>query len=236
MVGLADEGESDDNNTLSSYVVSIHLHGEKSPELKALLGGVSTAVADVKSPPPTVALLKAIAKSDISKMAKVLQSYSFYAGTVKIYFKEKEDPLRLIFSVTTGKPFLLNEITIDISGPGLPADIIPPNIKETGLKQGARGTALSIIDGGDNLLVNLRKLGYPFAEMADRKVVVDYATQMIDVTFTLSPGERAVFGKTTITGLEDVDEEFVRSKIPWKEGWYYDPNLIQKFRNRVSRA
>lgn len=234
----ADENGGDDSadDSLSSYTVSIHLHGDKSSELKDLLRSVSTAASDVERPPPTVTLLGAIAESDIKKMEKVLRAESFYAGTVKFNFKEKEDPLRLIFSVTTGKPFLLNGITIDISGPSLPEDVTPPDQEATGLKKGERGTSTSIIAGGERLLAHIRKQGYPFTKMADRRVVVDYATEMIDVTFTVSPGERAVFGKTTIEGLEDVDEEFVQRKIPWREGQFYDPALIQEFRNRLSRT
>lgn len=234
----ADENGGDDSagDSLSSYTVSIHLHGDRSSELKDLLRSVSTAAADVERPPPTVTLLGAIAESDIKKMEKVLRAESFYAGTVKFNFKEKEDPLRLIFSVTTGQPFFLNDITIDISGPSLPEDVPPPDQEETSLKKGARGTSASIIAGGEKLLAHIRKQGYPFVEMADRRVVVDYAAETIDVTFTVSPGERAVFGKTTIEGLEDVDEEFVLRLIPWREGQFYDPALIQEFRNRLSRT
>ncbi len=236
MVGLAGAEESDNENALSSYEVSIHLHGDKNSELKDLLESVSTTVTDVDRPPPTLTLLGAIAESDIGKMEKVLRSESFYAGTVKFNFKENEDPLRLIFSINTGDQFLLNDITITITGSTLPSDITPPDEEDTGLKKGARGTSKSIIAGGDRLLVHLRRQGYPFAKMAARRVVVDYATEMIDVTFTISPGERAVFGKTTIEGLEDVDEEFVQRKIPWQEGRFYDPALIQEFRNRLSRT
>ena len=228
--------ESDKNNNLSPYTVSIHLHGYKSSELKDLLRSVSTAATDVDRPPPTLTLLGSIAESDIGKLEKVLRAESFYAGTVKFNFKEKEDPLRLIFSVTTGKPFLLNDISIDISGSSLPENVTPPNREATGLKKGARGTSASIIAGGERLLAYIRKQGYPFVKMADRRVVVDYATETIDLIFTVALGERAVFGKTTIEGLEDVDRELVQRKIPWQEGRFYDPALIQEYRNRLSRT
>lgn len=197
---------------------------------------VSTAADDVKNPPPTRILLSAIAESDVEKMEKVLRAKSFYAGTVRVEMKEKNDPARLIFSVTTGKPFLLNDIAIDISGPSLPEDVTSADQEETGLMKGARGTSASIIAGGERLLAHIRKQGYPFTKMADRRVVVDYAAETIDVTFTVSPGERAVFGKTTIKGLENVDAEFVQRQIPWHAGRFYDPALIQEFRNRLSRT
>jgi len=234
--GSAGAAENDDDNNLSSYTVSIHLHGDRSSGLKDLMESVSTTATDVDRPPPTLTLLGSIAESDIGKMEKVLRAESFYAGTVKFNFKEKEDPLRLIFSVTTGKPFLLNDISIDISGSSLPENVTPPNREATGLKKGARGTSASIIAGGERLLAYIRKQGYPFVKMADRRVVVDYATETIDLIFTVALGERAVFGKTTIEGLEDVDRELVQRKIPWQEGRFYDPALIQEYRNRLSRT
>ena len=228
--------EPEDDSILSPYTVSIHLHGDKSSELKDLLSSISTAVADVDRPPPTLTLLGSIADSDTKKMEKVLRAESFYSGTAKFNFKEKEDPLRLIFSITTGNPFLLNDISVDISDASLPEDVTPPDAEESSLKKGERGTSISIIAGGDRLLAHIRKQGYPFAKMADRRVVVDFANETIDVTFTVAPGKRAAFGKTKIEGLEDVDAEFVRKKIPWREDQFYNPALIQKFRNRLSRT
>ncbi|MEA1927169.1 MAG: BamA/TamA family outer membrane protein, partial [Candidatus Auribacterota bacterium] len=227
------EGEGD---SLTAYSVSIHIHGDKDPGMKKLLLGVSTAARDVGRPPPTLIMLGAIAESDIKKMEMVLRSKSYYLGTVKYNFKEDKDPPRLIFSIHTGPPFLLNEIIVDISAPPLPEDIIPPNEEATGLKKGRMGTSSSIIAGGERLLSNLRSQGYPFAKINNRRMVVDYSTRWINVTFSLSPGEQAGFGKTIIKGLKDVDEEFVLSKIPWQSGHFYDPALVQEFRNRLSRT
>ena len=101
----ATAGEDRRGDTLSSYTVSIHLHGEKDADLKELLKSVSTAAADAKNPPPIRILLLAISESDVEKMEKVLRAKSFYAGTVRVDLKEKTGPLRLIFSVTTGSRF-----------------------------------------------------------------------------------------------------------------------------------
>jgi len=228
--------EIDTGSDISPYTVSLHLHGDKDSHLKELLSGVSTAVMDADNPPPTRILLEAIAEADIKKMEEILRGMSYYAGTAKYNFKEKENPLRLIFSVTTGNPFLINDITIRTCGPELPGDVKIPDGKKIGLVKGQPGTSSSIVATTDRLLGSFRRQGYPFAKMAARRVMVYYSTETVDVSFDISPGERAVFGEVTIEGLEDVNEDFVLRRIPWKEGQVYNPALIQELRNSLSRS
>lgn len=228
--------EIDSSSDISPYTVSLHLHGDKDSHLKELLLGVSTAVMDKDNPPPSRILLEAIAEADIKKMEQILRGMSYYAGTVKYNFKEKEKPLRLIFSVTTGKPFLINDITISTSGSELPDDVIIPDGKKIGLVKGQPGTSSSIVSATAKLLGSFRRQGYPFAELSGRRAVVNYAAETIDVSFDISPGDQAVFGEVTIKGLEDVNEDFVLRRIPWKEGQVYNPALIQELRNSLSRT
>ncbi|MFH1037645.1 MAG: autotransporter assembly complex family protein [PVC group bacterium] len=222
--------------TPAPYSVSIHLHGEKSDPLKQLLLDVSTTAASQKNPPPTLSLLEAIAQNDAEKMVKVLRAESFYTGTVRPDFKRNKNELHIIFSVTTGKPFLLGTAHINIAGEALPAAVAVPDGTAIGLKAGERGTSTTIVSAGDRLLKFFQKNGYPFVQIRDRQVVVDYATETVAATFTIDPGERASFAWTTFTGLKDVDPEFVRKKIPWQEGQLYDPALVQELRNRLSRT
>lgn len=218
------------------YSVSIHLHGEKTDRLKQLLQDASTADAQRDSPPPSLALLEAIARDDVRKMKKILRAESFYAATIKIDLKDQDSSPRLYFSVFTGPPFLVRSSKVNITGPPLPEDIIHPGEAEILLVPGSRGTSTAILAAETGLLNYFRLRGYPAGKAGEREVVVDYADQSVSVTYQIDPGPRSVFARTIFVGLDDVREKFVRRQIPWLMGEIYSPEQIQIFRNRLART
>lgn len=218
------------------YSVLIHLHGEKTDQLKQLLRDVSTADAQGDRPLPSFALLEAIARDDVRKMKKVLRAESFYAASIEINLKDRDNSPRLYFSVTTGPPFLIGSSTVNITGPPLPDDLIHPDEAEILLVPGSRGTSTAILAAEDGLLNYFRLRGYPAVKAGEREVVVNYADQSVSVTYRIDPGPRSVFARTIFSGLEDVREKFVRRQIPWLMGEIYSPEQIQIFRNRLART
>lgn len=216
------------------YTVSIE--GVKDSSLVGLLRSVSDSVDRVDNPPPTAFLLGDMARDDARKMEKVLRARGFYSGKVADRVDEKGDGYRVIFSVETGKPYRLRMIEVRLGGVSPDPEVKTPTAAEIGLRKGETGTASAVIAAGEKLVSLLRDRGYPFAAMNDRRVVVDHATRTMDVTYVVEPGERVVFGGFEVSGLEGVDEEFVRDLIPWKEGELYRPALVQKFRDRLSRS
>ncbi len=218
------------------YSVSIHLHGEKTDRLHRLLWDASTAVAHRGDPPPSYNLLEAIARDDAKKMKKILRAESFYNASIEINLKDRDRSPRLYFSVTTGPPFLIGAVKVDIAGPPLPPDLLPPDQAEVLLPPGSRGASTAILDAETAILNYFRRRGYPNVKSAGRKVVVDYAADSVSVTYRVEPGPRCRFAATKFIGLEDVREKFVRRQIPWLMGQVYNPVLVQTLRNRLART
>lgn len=218
------------------YSVSIHLRGEEPRELRQLLWNASTVAVHRDSPPPSFLLLEAIARDDIRKMRRILRAESFYNSDIAFEIKDRDRSPRLYFSVNTGPPFAIREVKIENIGPPLPPELIRPGGEEILLPPGSRATSTAILNA-ENALVNFfRRRGYPDAQAAERKVVVDHADQTVTVAFQVDPGFRSAFADTIIIGLEDVRESFVRRMIPWEKGQVYNPLLVQTFRNRLARS
>lgn len=221
---------------IEPYSVFIHLHGEKTDHLHQLLWDASTAVAHRASPPPSFTLLEAIARDDARKMKKILRAESFYTADIKIDLKDRDSSPRLYFSVTTGPPFLVRSVKVDIAGPPLPADLLPPAGTKFLLPSGSRGTSTAVLNADTTLLNYFRRRGYPAVRITGREVVVDYAAESVSVTYRVDPGRRAAFAETVFAGLEEVREKFVRRQIPWTTGQVYNPVLVQTLRNRLART
>jgi translocation and assembly module TamA len=90
-----------------------------------------------------------------------------------------------------------------------------------------------ILDGQQSLIRYFKERGFPFPDVAQRKVVVDHATQEASVSFTVDPGPVADFGATEIIGLQAVEEEYLRSRLPWKEGDPFRAELLSEARSRL---
>jgi translocation and assembly module TamA len=108
-----------------------------------------------------------------------------------------------------------------------------PDSGEIGLKPGQPFRTADLLNGEEELLRKLKNRGFPFPEIADRRVVVDHATQYVSVTLVVNPGPVATFGPTEIIGLESVEEEFVLNMIPWKRGDLFDADLLQEAQRRL---
>lgn len=229
------------------YSVSIHINGEKIDTLHRFFGikpgplfqlllDSSTAVANRRSPPPTLTLLEAIARDDARKMKKILKAEGFYNASIKIELVDRDRSPRLYFTITTGAVFKIRRVRVESVGPPLPAEVPLPDGEEIGLAAGTPGSSTNILAAETTLLNRLRRAGFPAAKMAGRKVVVDYSDESVSVTYRVDPGPRAAFGRTVFIGLEAVREKFVKKQIPWQPGQVYNPEQVQELRDRLART
>jgi len=179
-------------------------------------------------------LLQKMADSDLKKFLQLLKSRGFYNASVKSEINTKESPLELEFIFETGDPFQLKSVKLEFAE-GTPEDTPKlPGINKLGLELNQPFSSRSVLDAQDALIRIIRSRGFPFAKISDREVTVDHLDRSVSVVFYLDPGPRAFFGPTTISGLTEVDDSYVRGKIPWKEGDNFNGNLIDEVQKEIS--
>jgi translocation and assembly module TamA len=212
-----------------SYRVKIE--GIAESKLRKLLESVSNTISRRQTPAISLNLLRKRAERDIPRFQKVLKSQGYYAADVKTEIKGDGQSLLVVFRVEPGPPFLLESVDIRMTGEN---DIRLPDVRKMGFLLGERVKSKAIVDGEKSLLHSLKTQGYPFPRIEQRKVVVDHATRTVSVDFLIESGPEAFFGSTDITGLQSVEEIFVRRKIPWKEGERFDADLLTLMQNRLN--
>lgn len=111
-----------------------------------------------------------------------------------------------------------------------------PGVNEVGLTMGAPARAADVLAAERRLLTWLGERGYPLARIGDREVIVDHGDQSMRVTVAVDPGPVLAFGPVQITGLQSVDEDYVRLLIPWTEGETFDRRKIDAFRQKLART
>ncbi|MGF1611019.1 MAG: autotransporter assembly complex family protein, partial [Kiloniellales bacterium] len=96
--------------------------------------------------------------------------------------------------------------------------------------------APAIVEAQRRLLRQLSNSGYPLAEVSNRRAVVDHAATTMTVELQVAAGPRATFGATTIEGLSEVKDDYVRDLLHWQHGALYDQRQVEAARLALSQS
>jgi translocation and assembly module TamA len=209
-----------------SYQVQIE--GISSHDLLEEITKVSTCVALRDKPPASLALLRRRVDEDISLFSQWLRAHGYFGSHTEATLDETAKPLKIIFKVDTGPPFLLKSVDIQVAGKREKA------MPDLGLVPGTPFDAAAVVRSQKQLVREFRKKGFPFAKVADPRVIVDHANDSVAVTFFVTPGPLAQFGPTRISGLATVEKRVVRDTVPWHEGEQFNGDLIEAGQKKLA--
>jgi len=236
------------------YTVEIQGAPENLPNVLELLREISSAVQNSEKPPPTLELLRRRAVEDLPEMKKVLRSFGFFKGVVKVdipapetgYLPDPENvqagpdthppqsrPVTVRFQIHPGPRFGFSQPTITLAGGTDANTLAPPTPTETGILDHSPYTAKAVVEAGQYILKYYQSNGYPFPQIANREVVADFKTNSVKVQFNVAPGRQARFGETRIKGLDRLEPRYVYELLPWKKGEPYDIRSIDKARRTL---
>jgi translocation and assembly module TamA len=106
-------------------------------------------------------------------------------------------------------------------------------IAELGLEIGQPARAQAVVAAQAALLKALAEQGYPLAKVRDRQVVVDHAAHSMRVDLVVSAGPLCRFGPVVVTGLERLDESWVRNRLTWQAGERFSVAPMERLRKRL---
>jgi translocation and assembly module TamA len=197
-------------------------------DLRDLLEQVSEARRLSDRPPPSILVLRRRVREDQPRLLQALRARGHYAATVAARIDQAAEPTRVIFEVDPGPIYRFREIAIEVQPPE--ADFRPPDPEALGILEGRRAASQSIIDAERALLERARAQGFALADLGRRRAVVDHDADAMDLTLRLEAGPRARFGEITVRGLSTVDEDFVRGRVPWRQGDLITPEALAEGR------
>ena len=129
--------------------------------------------------------------------------------------------------VDEGEPFTLGEVAL--ASPPIPDRDMR---KEAGFKKGDLANFDEINAGLERMRTMIRRNGYMDAKVtADRKL--DQTKKEVSLTVRFDPGQRYIFSKLNLIGLDIITEPVVRKMWGMKEGSPFNPEYPEFFLNRV---
>lgn len=212
--------------TLPAY--EVRFDGTPQWGMKSLLRQSSESYTLRGHPPPTDMLLLRRAEQDIPALLAVLQSAGYYGAKPEVQLITST-PRRVVFHLNPDARYKVGEIVVRAT----PLEL--PNLHRFGWDRGMPAAARPLLAAEDECLAFVRSRGYPFPHWSRRVYVPDHAQHLLRVELELDPGQQAVWGKTSITGLVRVSENFVRNELALPEGAPFNPEQLVETRTRLIR-
>lgn len=179
-------------------------------------------------PPPTENLLRRRAEQDLPAILAVLQSAGYYDAQPVVELVTSA-PRRVVFHLNSGPRYRLGDVVVQADPIELPA------LRHFGWKPGRAAAAAPLLTAEEECLAYVRSLGYPFPRWVRRVYTPDHERRVLNAGLKLDPGPKAVWGKTSITGLVSVKERFVRNELELPEGKPFNPAQLTETRTRLIR-
>jgi translocation and assembly module TamA len=204
--------------------------------LQRLLKGSSQLVRLQDHSPETGAGFDRRILDDIERFDTVMRSEGFFAAQFSYEINWIEQPPKVTIRVSPGPSYVLRDVDIILIGSAKQGAPRPPTAAEIGFELGRKTRAAEIVAAERRIVRFYGRLGRPLAEMRDRRVTVNHVAQTVDVRLEVDPGPQAAFGPVTIKGLKDIEEDYVRTLIPWSQGDPYDAGKLNILKARLLRA
>lgn len=207
----------------------------------------SALIADQGAPASGAAGLLAKARSDYRRILAALYNQGYYGGAISILVGGKEaanlpvdtdlpDPVAVVLKVDAGPLFRFGNVNIVHRAPLASHEgdeVEQPEVAGFGAGLVAKAT---VVARAEQLAVEAwRQQGYAEAEVVDRKVVANHATDTVDVTITVAPGRHATVGEIGVSGTSRMDPVFVARQTGLNPGDDYDPDDIARAQKRLAR-
>ncbi|MCR9212212.1 MAG: autotransporter assembly complex protein TamA [Proteobacteria bacterium] len=229
-----EEGDTPPAVNGGKIIYSLKIEGAPNDDVAELLEQSSRLEQLNDTPPTSKAGLRRRIQDDVEGFNKVLRSEGYYNNKVEFELDDTEIPAKITFNITAGTLFRISKFEIVFTKARLEPE--PLDMEAVGIKIGMPARSEDIISAQRLALTDLSNTGYPAAKLADQSVVVDFATNGMEVTLTFNAGPRLKMGQLELTGLETVDENYLRKLAEWEPDVPYDASRIDLIRRRYLRS
>ena len=209
------------------------IDGVDDKDLRERLEAAAHLYALVETPPATVAGLERRAREDLDRLRATLRSEGYYAATVDFALDETARPVAVRIRVRPGERYRLRAFEIRYVGAAAPDPAHQVTLKDIRIRLGAPARGPAIKDAERRIIAVLGGRGYPFAKIEALKARVVHDTARMTVDVAVDSGPRATFGPLAITGVRDVEVDYIRRILAWPEGAVYDRRKLDAARETL---
>lgn len=214
---------------------TVEIEGVGDADLADFLRSVSATAAAADDPAPSLLALRRRALDDEGRLASALGGEGYYDARVESSVADPaadtDEEAEVSFTVELGPRYRLAAVDIQVRGDA--AGYTPPTPSELGLDIGEPAVAQQILDAEAQLLNRAKRAGRAYAELGERRAVIDRDAKTLATTLAIRPGPVVRLGEVSFTGAEGIDDAFLRRRLPWEPGTPYTPALVREARREL---
>ena len=220
----------------------VRLEGPVARDIASTLSDSSDLVSLRKSAPVSPLGLVLRARSDMTRLKTVLESYGYYQSAVtatidgepltsadlsdKLAAMPAGKEAAVVVSYVPGPIYHLGKITLE-------GDLPPAKRGLLDLHAGQPAVAADVINAGTRLLRSLQDQGYAFAKVEGPVAYEKPDARELDVIYTVTTGKTAHFGAIEVAGLQRTQRDSVLSRLGMHSGDPYSAAAIDKARRNL---
>ncbi len=234
-LAMADEsGQEQDDQPAHGIAYQTVISGEMDNGIRQTLTQISDTISLEERPPMTMAQLHRRARADVQEFSRAFRSFGYYSSEITYSIDKTSTPVLIEFKVDPGPPYLIREVNIINICPDMTPLPDLPSPEQLELEPGTRIRSAKVLDARQIIVRHLRDRGYPFPIVEIDQVIINHHERAADISYNIDPGPAAVFGRTRISGLSRVDDEYILHRLPWEEGDTFRSSLMDSFRRQLT--
>ncbi|MGH8011956.1 MAG: BamA/OMP85 family outer membrane protein [Candidatus Binataceae bacterium] len=168
---------------------------------------------------------------DLTRLRDYYRVHGYYQARISYDLKVDHDFVTADINIKEGKPVRVDSIKVVMTGAAPPPAALAPGVKPP-LKKNDIFSQEKYQAGDQQLRDIYLTNGYAHA-LVKRRARVYVGPRRADIRYTVDPGVRAVFGKTTVVGTRKVNPRVVLRELNYKRGERFSSAKIQKSRARI---
>ena len=221
--------------------------GEEADVARRAVERASALLQRDDEPAPGASGLIAIARGDYRRILAALYGVAHYGPTISILVGGEEaselpadralpEGTLVTIRVEPGPRFVFGRAEIlDRAPPSTErGDAVDPP-ESMGFAPGEFADAGAVRGAGRLAVEAWREQGHAKARIERRDVVADHPERTLDAVLDVDPGPRAAYGEVTVRGTQRMIPSFVRVQTGLRPGEEYDPDDLERARERLAR-
>jgi len=168
-----------------------------------------------------------VARQDLPDRVEEITQFYYRRGyfEAKVEVEEPSEGVALL-RVVEGQPSLTGAVHVVAEGGATPPELVEEAVRpHLPLREGEPFRSDDYEAASREVVRLWKERGFPFAAVAPA-AQVDLEARRVEVTLTVSPGERLSFGTTRFEGLVFAEEAVLRRALAWDEGKLYQQSQV----------
>lgn len=216
----------------STPFYSVEFLGVQESALEAQIRAHSVLWANRRTRLDSLAQLRRRLQEDTNTILKLVRAEGYYGANLETRItpttSTREDALNITITITLGPRYVFKDITIE----GI-TDLHADLAKILGFMPGSPVITQNMLEGETQLKHQLPILGYPFASLGERHVIIHHEAQNATYQMTVTLGPKARFGPLEFAGKPTLKHSHIQKLARFKSGDLYDQNKIDDLRQTL---